>query len=59
MFWLRNKKNNFLVHTLIWRPYIAFHKKGMVKFVRLSVGNMRTTCVQKIIDVDDGCVQII
>ena len=20
MFWLRNKKNNFLLHTLIWRP---------------------------------------
>ena len=20
MFWLRNKKNNFLVRTLIWRP---------------------------------------
>ena len=20
MFWLRNKKNNFQVHTLIWRP---------------------------------------
>ena len=20
MFWLRNKKNNFPVHTLIWRP---------------------------------------
>ena len=22
MFWLRNKKNNFLVHTHIWRPGI-------------------------------------
>ena len=20
MFWLRNKKNNFLLHTLFWRP---------------------------------------
>ena len=22
MFWLRNKKNNFPVHTLIWRPEV-------------------------------------
>ena len=25
MFWLRNKKNNFLLHTLIWGPdYVEF-----------------------------------
>ena len=24
MFWMRNKKNNFLVRTLIWRPDSCF-----------------------------------
>ena len=24
MFWLRNKKNNFPLHTLIWRPVRSF-----------------------------------
>ena len=24
MFWLRNKKNSFQIHTLIWRPVINF-----------------------------------
>ena len=24
MFWLRNKKNNFQVRTLIWRPGLMF-----------------------------------
>ena len=25
MFWLRNKKNNFQLHTLIWRPGTVCH----------------------------------
>ena len=25
MFWLRNKKNNFLLHTLIWGPGTIFY----------------------------------
>ena len=24
MFWVRNKKNDFLVRNLIWRPYFAY-----------------------------------
>ena len=24
MFWMRNKENNFPIHTLIWRPVITF-----------------------------------
>ena len=27
MFWLRNMKNNFLLHNLIWGPSIIYHKK--------------------------------
>ena len=27
MFWLRNKKNNFQMHTFIWRPDINWDQK--------------------------------
>ena len=32
MFWLRNKKNNFLVHTLIWRPAVPEASSTMRAF---------------------------
>ena len=35
MFWLRNKKNNFQLRTLIWRPGDA------IRFVFLIAGNNR------------------
>ena len=44
MFWLRNKKNNFQLHTLIWGPDITwwchlishFHLRKMTSWVRLE-----------------------
>ena len=34
MFWLRNKKNNFPVHTLIWRPgcYMSPYESCLLYF---------------------------
>ena len=31
MFWLRNKKNNFQLHTLIWGPGVRSHVFQMYK----------------------------
>ena len=36
MFWLRNKKNNFQISTLIWRPAtITLFLQGQPNFVRV------------------------
>ena len=37
MFWLRNKKNNFLLHTLIWEPALGL-ELGIIS-------NFRYTCI--------------
>ena len=39
MFWLRNKKNNFSLHTLIWRP--ARHHQNIVKPVSTLKGPLK------------------
>ena len=40
MFWMRNKKVNFLVFTLIYRPVMssAFSKKSFSSIIRVSSG---------------------
>ena len=46
MFWLSNKKNNFLLHTLIWGPVGAFSgSKTVCNFAKIkliSSENIRT-----------------
>ena len=37
MFWLRNKKNNILLRTLIWGPAYWYIKYNIVHFKVLSV----------------------
>ena len=37
MFWLRNKKNNFQLHTLIWRPVVCINDShGESSFFKFS-----------------------
>ena len=38
MFWLRNKKNNFPLHTLIWRPEIRHKRHGKETQLILGLG---------------------
>ena len=48
MFWLRNKENNFLVHTLTWRPvYYRIMSYHCHISVLVSLLNSRkTVCIQ-------------
>ena len=39
MFWLRNKKNNFQLHTLIWEP--ACHSKPVTLFWYTSIAGCK------------------
>ena len=36
MFWMRNKENNFPIHTLIWRLVVVSDKR---KYVHKVLGN--------------------
>ena len=37
LFWLTNKKNNFLVRTLIWRPANISYPENVIYFLHLQV----------------------
>ena len=51
MFWLRNKKNNFQIHTLIWGPEL--NDPLMIKPIKLKVGLCLGASVQS--DQSLGC----
>ena len=37
MFWMRNKENDFPIHTLIWRPDLVYAKEYHNKVVCMKV----------------------
>ena len=40
MFWLRNKKNNFQLHTLIWGPVDKKHTIQCSSYITLCLGSI-------------------
>ena len=54
MFWLRNKKNNFLLRTLIWGPVIAiilFHCASSLIDIMMCKGSyMRAHVLLNLLD---------
>ena len=47
MFWLRNKKNNFLLHTLIWGPVFLFFILFEISDSAIFIINMESSCGEK------------
>ena len=60
MFWLRNKKNNFQLHTLIWGPdknrEKHTHKKNGYK-IKFSVHYMKHFLFYLFLTMYDFCMQ--
>ena len=46
MFWLRNKKNNFLLRTLIWGPGLTFSGLDSTKYRKTNSASGLVTCLE-------------
>ena len=44
MFWLRNKKNNFQLRTLIWGPAHVVRKSDFVVFELKGANHLKSAC---------------